>query len=555
MKNLFLLLFIAICMNSVSAQNHIEEAKKDLTKLKKDFNAVSEILNAEKGVLQQLTENLDVAASEQLAKTIETKKKLDSIYELQRISKIFYQSKKVNKDSLDLYFAPVDYTLIENMQVAAPASEEKEIFLLYGDDNIIKKSIIEKDSEIGKVFEEIFSINSETCLGTFEIPGHRQKIALYKPKGDTLSGQFVYFEEIKFSIREGSIYDIRVRATDASGKQQFYFENIVPISLLNYNTSKVANLRYLFNTTKNSLDIAQPTAIHENESKLKLLDVLSYFSNPGNNFVPDDVEFSFPKDETDATSQNRRVYKVNQDTNLQNVVELRTYTDFLGLFDDAPNGIVQVEGKADFFVSPFQVKGLFPLTFFKKLSPFVHYSRLDDETRSLTLVSEATEGQEIVKRPLEIIQKSYLEMGTLLDVVSLSFRKDFPFSLNFFYATRYQIATIERENEEDINFKTLGLGGGLRLEFKRFNNFGFNFSPEFTFYNHINRFETLKNPRNFWLLRYDAEVFYYPGASKSQSIFLRLRTFMDTKDGEDSFFQLQFGYRFSLGLGSVKGKG
>lgn len=554
MRKLFTLLFV-FCLSFAFSQNKIEDAKKDLQKLKVDFDSIKAVLDEQKNLLSELTEKLDMSANEQLSKTIKIKVKLDSIYELQRISKIFYRSKNVNKDSLDLYFAPVDYTLIENTQVTAPASEEKEIFLLYGDDKIIKKSTIDKDSEIGKIFEDIFSIKSETCLGTFEIPGHRQKIALYKPKEDILSGKFVYFEEIKFSIREGSIYDIRVRATDASGKQQFYFENKVPISLLNYNTSKVANRRYLINTTKNSLDITEPTAIYGNESRLKLLDVLSYFSNPGNNFVPDDVEFSFPKDETDASSQNRRVYKVNQDTNLQNVVELRTYTDFLGLFDDAPNGIVQVEGKADFFVSPFQVKGTFPLTFFKKLSPFVHYSRLDDETRSLTLVSDATEGQEIVKRPLEIIQKSYLEMGTFLDVVSLSFRKDFPFSLNFFYSTRYQIATIERENEDDINFKTLGLGGGLRLEFKRFNNFGFNFSPEFTFYNHINRFETLKNPRNFWLLRYDAEVFYYPGASKSQSIFLRLRTFMDTKDGEDSFFQLQFGYRFSLGLGSVKGKG
>lgn len=157
MKKLFTLLF-AFCLSFAFSQNKIEDAKKNFQKLKVDFDSIKAVLDEQKNLLSELTEKLDPSATEQLSKTINIKVKLDSIYELQRISKIFYISKNVNKDSLDHYFTPIDYVLIDNEQEVVSSSEEKEIFLLYADDKIIKKSTIDKDSEIGKIFEDIFSI-------------------------------------------------------------------------------------------------------------------------------------------------------------------------------------------------------------------------------------------------------------------------------------------------------------------------------------------------------------------------------------------------------------
>lgn len=566
-----LILFCTMCYG----QNNDKEAKKELESLYASFKPKYKEYKEEKKKIEDKLIKYDTTVNTNLKIIEKVKKELDVIYFQQMGLKDAYVKKGVPLANLNKYFpVPDDFVpdttdikkAVESEQEVTEATKktdkEKEVYILYGNGRIADEETFKGNEKAKELFKDIFSVNSETCLGNFEIPGHRQKIRLYE-KDDVHILPFptdsvLYFEEVRFAIREGCIYEIRVRLTNEKETQQYFFENKVPISLLQYNLKRMFQRRFLLNSSVTSLDIDKETDIIIENYRIKLSDVLSYYPNPGNNFVPDDVEFTFPKNDEevgDGEQKKRRVYKVNQDTNLQNVMELRTYTDFLGLFDDAANGIVQVEGKADIFVTPFQIGRGFPNVLFKKISPYVHYARLDDDMRSLTLTPTDSTGIYYIKRPLEIIEKSYLDMGFLLDIWGVRFKKDFPFSMNLYGSTRYQIATIERENEENVNFKTLGLGFGLRFEFKRFNNFGFSYSPELISYNHLNRLDFLEDTKNFWLFRNEAEIFYYPGVTKSQSIFLRLRTFTDISDGEDSFFQLQFGYRFSIGLGDVKTKG
>lgn len=530
------------------AQDYKTEAKIKLEPLLEKFNAKQTELNTAKDILTTMTAKLDMASSDQLKKVRDLKQSLDSIYKQQEIIKSFYVLMGVSKGELDIYFPPQpEYKILDGS--AIESEEKKAIYMLYDGNKIVEEKLFEGNKKMEDIFKSILSASSETCLGSFEIPGHRQKVVLYQKY--EITPHYLYFEDIKFSIREGNIFEVKVRVTDEMGKNQFYFENSVPISLLSYNTYYGARRQYLSNRATSPLNVKDITNNTYNNFQIVLSDVLLYLSTPGNNFVPDDIEFSFPKETEDKTEPNRRQYKVIQNTSLQNILELRTYTDFLGLFDDSANGIVQVEGKADFFVTPFQVGRSTPLMFFKKVSPYVHYTRLDDDKKGLTLNDEVPQK---IRKSLEIIEKSYLDMGSVLDVFSFRFKKETPFNINFFWALRYNITTIKQEEADDINFKTVGNGIGMRLEFKRFNNFGFTYSPEAIYYNHLNRLENIENPKNFWILRNEAEVFYFPGETKSQSIFLRLRTFLNMSDGEDSFFQLQFGYRFSIGMGSVKAK-
>ena len=62
-----------------------------------------------------------------------------------------------------------------------------------------------------------------------------------------------------------------------------------------------------------------------------------------------------PINNPNQDSNSRSVYQLVQNTSLQNTVELRTYTDFLGLFNESPNGVVQIEGRAEFFCESFPV--------------------------------------------------------------------------------------------------------------------------------------------------------------------------------------------------------
>lgn len=580
MKTLLSTLVILLCSSIAVAQtDYTAEAKKELVPLFEKFTEKQKEVTKEQEVLEKMSKSLDTAITTQATKTRRLKAELDSLYIQHETAKKFYSYRKVPIDSLNKYFeVQEDYTMLNQKE----QSTEKAIYLLYGDNKIVKELVFKKDKEIEDIFKNIIA-DSETCLGSFEIPGNRQKIRVWsdipsskekqkkiKKKNenqeknkkeekqnnlDTITTKFVYFESVKFSLRGGCVNDIRVEVSDESGKFRYYFENLVPVSLLNYTTA--SSNSYLRKSTSTQMDIDAPTNDEFDNYVMMISDALSYLPNPGNNFVPDDEEFTFPKEEaTDKSEPKRREYKIIQKTNLQNVIELRAYTDFLGLFDDAENGIVQFEGKADFFMSPFQrIFKTFPFTVFKKVSPYVHFTKLDETFRSLTLTPTIADPNiYTINQPLEIIEKSYLDMGFILDIASMSFTKNYPFNMNLYWALRYQVATIELEEVEDENFKTVGNGVGLRFEFKRFNNFGLCLSPEVTYYNHLNRIDNIENPPNFWVFRNEAEVYYYPGTTKSQSVFLRLRTFLDLNDSEDSFFQLQFGYRFTIGLGSVKAK-
>ena len=68
----------------------------------------------------------------------------------------------------------------------------------------------------------------------------------------------------------------------------------------------------------------------------------------------------------------------------RNIADVRAYTDFASVFGNQPNGVVQVEGKADFFINPFNSKQSNNY-FFKKIIPFIRYSRLDKQESSINL--------------------------------------------------------------------------------------------------------------------------------------------------------------------------
>lgn len=498
---------------------------------------------------------------------------LDELYSKRAKSIAFYEVKGVESDTLLVYFPKPKYkpSGIESVNETATADnkvaeiddeEGKEVYIMFGKGKIIRPAGIENE-DAKMILNEFFSENSESHLGDFEIPAHRQKIAIHLR--DTTIGrlinsekkqyignniEYLYFESVKVSIREGAMYDIRLVMSDKENKHKYYFSNQVPISLLRY--MKVASRSYLSNRMNISNNPNEVTDRSYENYGVIISDVLRYFNTTGNNFVPDDEDYCFPPP-TDVENKNPnavRIYKIKQDTNLQNILELRTYTDFFGLFDnDSPNGLVQIEGKADFYLAPFQINSYFPFVLFKKITPYVNFSRIDEDLREVALdpVQDMSDVYSI-HRPLDVLEKTYLDMGVITDIVGFSITKEFPFSLNLYVPVRYKVAALGWDEEGRENFKTVGVGIGARIEAKRFNNFGFTHSVEWTNYNHINRFDNLLIPKNFWVFGNESEIFYYPNKSKKQSIFLRLRSYLNNTDGEDSFFQLQFGYRFAIGL-------
>jgi hypothetical protein len=561
MKNLTIIIVLLLSINSFGQTK--DEAKSDLGKLSNEFKILKDSVSTQEGELSKVkseinsNSNIEEVTSKiknRLEENQKTIKKLDDNYRDFLSFKSYFLSKKILTEKVIDSIYNHQYTLSEKVKNKDNNTKEYQTYLYFGKNQIIIDTLLfTKDKKVRQILESVFSKESETYLGDVIIPQENQNFKFYNNSRE-LTDTIYKFKSVSFELNDGFFTDIKVLVLDENGSEHL-FENKASVSVINY--SHVAPRNYLF--YKHPTNQKQIVNIAEFENlRIRLSDVLMYISKPGYNYIPNDFTMELPTKDEDGKFLNINTpikYEIKENTSLQNVVEFRAYTDFLGLFSDSPNGIVQFQGKGDFYIFPFRTnfKNL-DLRLLDKISPFVNFSRLDADVREVKTTINPLTNTITVNRNLDLIQKAYLEMGSKISIFNIKFKKEAPFRLIGYVPIQYQIGDIKINNEFQ-NIQAFVLGGGLNFEFKRFNNFGFNYSVDLSKYRFKN-YNTLTNfesPDNFCVFNNQAEIFYHPSDDKNQSIFLKLKTVK--KLGEaDSFFQLQFGYRFSIGIANVKAK-
>ena len=556
MKKL-LVITLLFCLNSIAQENNLvlTQAKTDFKKLESDFNPNNqELLKKEeelKALLEEISKNQDPNLTSQLRVNLseiqELRTKLNKTYQSYEAYKKYFLDKGLTIEQIDAFFKP-EYKVLGSI-----ATDEKpRVYQYYGKDLILEEIKLTGNKKADDLLKTLLSQQSEAYLGDIIIPKDLQVFQFYDNDLKT-NGKKYKFKSISFEISEGFINDIKVFVLDEVGSQHL-FENKSPVSILNY--SKIAPRNFMFYKHPTNQNGIVKFDDFEN-LRIRLSDVLMYISKSGYNYIPNDVRFEFPTKDEEGNFINKDSaikYEIKEDTSLQNAVEFRAYTDFLGLFSDASNGIVQFEGKGDFYLLPFST-GLSrsDIRILDKITPYVNFSKINDDVRAVQTINvDAT--NITTANNLEIVQKSYLEMGSKINLFNIRFTKETPFRLISYFPIRYQISDIKVDNTFK-NIQGFAYGLGLTAEIKRFNNFGFNYSFEiskYTFQNQ-NKVENFISPDAFGVLRNEAEIFYFPGKEKTQSIFLKFKTFNNLNNTE-AFYQLQFGYRFSVGLSNVKTK-
>ncbi|MEO8254789.1 MAG: hypothetical protein ABI554_10440 [Flavobacterium sp.] len=563
MKKLLLLIALLFGINSFGQDTNplLTQAITDFKKLEIDFNPNNQELLKKEGELKVLLEEISKNQDSKLTNNLTTKlseiqelrTKLNKTHQSYEAYKEYFIDKGLTTEQIDAIFKP-EYKILDKL---ANSAKEPKVYQYYGKDLILEEIEPTGNKKTDDILKAVLSQKSEAYLGDIIIPKDLQEFRFYKPNkvmdSIILDTRYYRFKSISFEILDGFISDIKVFVLDENGSQHL-FENHAPVSILNYSTSAPKNfIFYKHPTNQNGIVYFKD---FEN-LRIRLSDVLAYVSKPGYNFIPNDVVFELPTKDNEGKLLNKDSavkYEIKENTSLQNAVELRAYTDFLGLFSDAPNGIVQIEGKGDFYLFPFKT-GKFnsDLRILDKVSPYVNFSKIDDDVRAVETVIVGTTNITPANN-LDLIQKAYLEMGTKINLINVRFSKETPFRVITYLPIRYQISDI-MINDKFKNIKGFALGIGLTAEIKRFNNFGFNYSFEISKYTFKdqNKVETFVSPDAFGVLRNEAEIFYYPGKEKTQSIFLKLKTFNNLSNSE-AFYQLQFGYRFSIGISDVKTK-
>lgn len=595
MRN-FILTVLLLCGFLSSAQtDHKDEAIKILKELQQEYSKAQDA--AAKGRLALRNTDIRELDYETLRnRSIELDEKLKQIINNAETAIAKWLSKGVKLELINSHFKLLDTQtklsqLNDSSSFELPVSE----YLLFGTDNVI--SINELKDQSTFVLQNLTSGSakkSKTHFGTFKIPKNKESIIITKifenvdfdkidenkiridyshfslkdkdlensstqRKLKRLSNrgrvqfleenQTLRFKKVDIELNEGSIVDIKAHLIDSLGKVHV-FTNNAPISFLNFD--KTSAVTYLKHTSNRTDDVT-----NYEDYVLRVSDIVQYDYTIGGNYVPDDVTFSFPIVTENGISTNETAaasYQLEQSTALNNVIQLRAYTDIFGLGDSEANGLASIEGQAAFFLNTKNVinRNVF---LFKRVRPYLSFSRFEDEDRFVALSPTVDDdGNRGINNNLDLLQKSYFSTGLDLDFLTFKFSKESALETALFATARYQASDLDLDGDNGDQYTTVGLGGGVNFHLKRFNNFTLDYSLGWIDYRTegLNDIDGLSDPSNFLVFENMMELSWFPTGDKSSALFARIKTFDDqSKNSDNHFFQAQVGYRFSLGAGAI----
>lgn len=508
--------------------------------------------------LNTITEKLDAKKTE-----IQSSKKiLDSIRENALAYQIFFiNEKKINKDSIDKWI--LDIKKYSPQTITDDTPKETQVYTYFGKDKVIDNDILKnKTGTEAEIFKDVLgNKGEESYLGDISIPKDGQEFKFYKCDGTATDSTFK-FKKLDVEICDGYFNDIIVHLEDKDGNTHVY-TNQIGVSILFYDHRGRRKLMYYkYSIKKNATTNTKDNYTDERLKDLyiKLTDIMGYSYKIGNHYIPHNLALELPNKYTD-NSQSNATYQIKQETHLEKILELRTYTDFLALFGDSNNGLVQIEGKAKFYLFPYPFrflgskKTLGQIEFLSSISPYVNYSKFDANSRYINPVQDEL-GIYQINQNFDLIEKRFLTMALEGEILKWQ-HKNAPVKLSLYGLINYNISemNIGTDEQEDIkNIKATAYGGGLHLSTKRFNNFGFDYKIELSWfdYKNFNTYDNIALPNKIPVFRNEAEIFYHPNGNPNQAIFTRLITYnyMGSENNQ-AFYQFQFGYKFAIGNRTV----
>lgn len=607
MKNLLIALLCIMCGVCWGQQSDAEKYLRELsasyvqdsTKLAEGTLILEEIKakivpsNQDSKVLNELTQ--------QIQETRKIQVRLDSVYTAAQTAMSFYIAKeKLKLEDLKLFF-PHKHQMSTG---DSTAQEETKLISYFGEGQTIDHDILKnktgKEAEI--IRTALMTVNKDHYLGDITIPQKGKEFYFYtfnkrrnaallgkyitdklrdtkkigandllalastisqkkqeirKSGGYNLTEKIYKFNNLAIEVKDGYFYDIVAKVDDDAGNTHI-FTNQVGQSVLFF--SNYGDRKFMYYSHSEKKDGIRGYKDSElNNFYIKLTDIFSYSYDVGNHYIPLELQIKLPDDITDNNDSNVK-YKIVQEAPLDKIVEMRVYSDFLALFGEAENGLVQVDGRATFYLFPypFRLLGskrvLGQIEYLPTLSPYVNYSRFEDTSRFASL--EHIQENLFQPHKLNLIEKRFLTMGVEGEIFKWQ-HKGAPVKLSGYGFLNYNISELNIGTDEirDVRgLKSMGYGGGLHLSTKRFNNFGFDYKVELSWfdYRNFNVFNDIATDFTVPVFKHEAEIFYHANGSPNSAIFVRLVThnYKDT-EFDDAFYQFQFGYKFAIGNRAV----
>ena len=325
-------------------------------------------------------------------------------------------------------------------------------------------------------------------------------------------------EKVSIDVFEGQIVDLVITLTNINDKRVRKFTNNTSISVVRF---RKYGLHKLFETNGSGAFI-------------RVKDVIDYTSNTGLNYFPDNAMIDFEKNDTIKPLQIQR--------GLKSILDLRVYTDFLGLIENESNGIINFEASSTIRISPSPIsklKGEF--LFLKEITPYFNYSRFDNENRAIPTDTTNNASNFKLKNKLSLIQNAFVKAGFELNVLQIKAQKEFPIAVSFPFFYEFNMTEVAL-GAEKLKVNTYQMGTGIRIGFKRTKNFGLNIGMSYSDVKNKQSANTLKQESSFHLLGFNSEVYFFDPKDRNSAFFIRLKTRRVTYK-ENNFASIQFGYK------------
>lgn len=346
----------------------------------------------------------------------------------------------------------------------------------------------------------------------------------------------IEIEKIIFDVRDGLILDIQVVSTS----KRVFTNYWAPVALTRFNnTCNWLSSIYLLPDKETSAKAKsrKRTAVKTSEKSYKTEHWYIYTCDFLNILrmgisVPDNAIFELTKDKTQKV--------LTRATGINQVVDLRVYTDMFAALADEPNGLAQFEGSSRIFINN---KNWFK----RSTTPFrygyfsIQASRLDSKFQTVALDSSFSR--------LKAIQRGIVNVDVGLNLMSVWLQNKSRSWASLNGGGGVNLIRVKNSSDTTIVSSQFLFVEAL-FEFKEIRNFGIDFSSRLLWQKFNGLEGVVSGTQPF--LRVGVAAYWHPLRNPASRIFTRVNYLQNLKENGDAFIQVQLGY--SLVISSLLSK-
>lgn len=252
-------------------------------------------------------------------------------------------------------------------------------------------------------------------------------------------------------------------------------------------------------------------------------------------------KFSYPEDSYYTLSKDKVTDTLKVGASINQLIEVRIYTDLLGLLGRKANGLIQTEISGNFISNSTSVPET-DITFHTFVKPYFRLSKLDSKFSSLdTAHIEKVPGKADAVNRVYLNQIAYLQAGIKTNIV----RFGIGVNQEIFVNAGLDINLVNADSlyQKDISF--INYYPEVEYRINRLSNFGLEFGSRM-YWQYLTKTAPFSNKGSEQILHFYSTINYYPFSNTNSKIYLRFSGFTSVKASDYSFTQFQFGVKTGL---------